>query len=413
MLSNIQAKLLIVDDLPENLLALEALIKREDRIVYKALSADEALSLLLQHEFAMAILDVQMPGMNGFELAELMRGTEKTRNIPIVFVSAAGRERNYAFKGYESGAVDFLHKPLDIHAVKSKVNVFVDLYRQSKAMQEQVLALEQSRREQEALLEQLQSTRLELEQAVRMRDDFMSIVAHEVRTPLNGLILETQLRKMHLARNNAAAFTLDKMHAMVDRDERQIKSLIRLIEDMLDVSRIRTGKLSIRPTRFDLSTLVRDLLHNFSRQIDAAETSVTLDAEQPVIGNWDEFRIEQVISNLLTNALRYGANSPVSVKVYSEGSTALVDVRDQGIGISEENQQRIFQQFERISARHSVAGLGLGLFISEQIVTAHGGTITVQSRIGEGALFRVCLPLQENSQPNATSDRPHGRISSK
>ncbi|MDF9773382.1 hybrid sensor histidine kinase/response regulator [Pseudomonas baetica] len=393
MLRNIQAKVLIVDDLPENLLALEALIKREDRIVYKALSADEALSLLLQHEFAMAILDVQMPGMNGFELAELMRGTERTRNIPIVFVSAAGRELNYAFKGYESGAVDFLHKPLDIYAVKSKVNVFVDLYRQSKAMQEQVLALEHSRREQETLLKQLQNTQLELEQAVRMRDDFMSIVAHEVRTPLNGLILETQLRKMHLARDNAAAFTLDKMHAMVDRDERQIKNLIRLIEDMLDVSRIRTGKLSIRPTCFDLSALVRELLQNFSRQIDAAETSVTLDAEQPVIGNWDEFRIEQVISNLLTNALRYGAKGPISVKVYSEEGRALVDVQDQGIGISEENQERIFQQFERVSAKHAVAGLGLGLFISEQIVTAHGGTITVQSRIGEGALFRVCLPL--------------------
>ncbi|KAB0494245.1 hybrid sensor histidine kinase/response regulator [Pseudomonas vancouverensis] len=393
MLSNIQAKLLIVDDLPENLLALEALIKREDRIVYKALSADEALSLLLQHDFAMAILDVQMPGMNGFELAELMRGTEKTKNIPIVFVSAAGRELNYAFKGYESGAVDFLHKPLDIHAVKSKVNVFVDLYRQSKAMKEQVLALEQSRREQEALLKQLQSTQLELEQAVRMRDDFMSIVAHEVRTPLNGLILETQLRKMHLARDNAAAFTLDKMHAMVDRDERQIKSLIRLIEDMLDVSRIRTGKLSIRPTQFDLSTLVRDLLHSFSQQIDAAEASVTLIAEQPVIGRWDEFRIEQVVSNLLTNALRYGARSPITVRVYSETGQARVDVQDQGIGISEDNQKRIFQQFERVSAKHAVAGLGLGLFISEQIVTAHGGTITVQSRIGEGALFRVCLPL--------------------
>ncbi|MHC8407258.1 hybrid sensor histidine kinase/response regulator [Pseudomonas sp. TMB3-21] len=393
MLSNIQAKLLIVDDLPENLLALEALIKREDRIVYKALSADEALSLLLQHEFAMAILDVQMPGMNGFELAELMRGTEKTRNIPIVFVSAAGRELNYAFKGYESGAVDFLHKPLDIHAVKSKVNVFVDLFRQSKAMKQQVEALERSRREQEALLLKLQSTQLELEQAVRMRDDFMSIVAHEVRTPLNGLILETQLRKMHLARDNAAAFALDKMHAMVDRDERQIKSLIRLIEDMLDVSRIRTGKLSIRPSRFDLSTLVRGLLENFAPQIDAAESSVTLDAEHPVIGNWDEFRIEQVISNLITNALRYGAKSPISVKVYSEGAEARVEVRDLGIGISEENQKRIFQQFERVTAKHAVAGLGLGLFISEQIVTAHGGSITVESRIGEGALFRVCLPL--------------------
>ena len=393
MLSNFQAKLLIVDDLPENLLALEALIKREDRIVYKALCADEALSLLLQHEFAMAILDVQMPGMNGFELAELMRGTEKTKNIPIVFVSAAGRELNYAFKGYESGAVDFLHKPLDIHAVKSKVNVFVELFRQSKAMKQQVEALEQSRREQEALLKRLQSTQQELEQAVRMRDDFMSIVAHEVRTPLNGLILETQLRKMHLARDNAAAFTLDKMQAMVDRDERQIKSLIRLIEDMLDVSRIRTGKLSIRPTRFDLSERVRNLLQNFAAQIEAAESSVTLVAEQPVVGNWDEFRIEQVISNLLTNALRYGAKSPITVKVYSERGEARVEVRDFGIGISEENQHRIFQQFERVTAKHAVAGLGLGLFISEQIVTAHGGTITVESRIGEGALFRVCLPL--------------------
>lgn len=392
LLSDIQAKLLIVDDLPENLLALEALIKREDRIVYKALSADEALSLLLQHEFAMAILDVQMPGMNGFELAELMRGTAKTKNIPIVFVSAAGREMNYAFKGYESGAVDFLHKPLDIHAVKSKVNVFVELYRQSKAMKQQVEALEQSRREQETLLAQLQLTQVELEHAVRMRDDFMSIVSHEVRTPLNGLILETQLRKMHLARDNAAAFTMDKMHAMVERDERQIQSLIRLIEDMLDVSRIRTGKLSIRPAQFDLTQTVAQLIQSFAAQISAAQSTVNFNPGPPVVGQWDEFRIEQVISNLLTNALRYGAKKPIDVSVYIDGDHAVIDVRDQGIGISEENQLRVFQQFERVSASHASAGLGLGLFISEQIVAAHSGTITVQSALGEGALFRVRLP---------------------
>lgn len=392
---DIQAKLLIVDDLPENLLALEALIRREDREVFKALSADEALSLLLQHEFALAIIDVQMPEMNGFELAELMRGTQKTRTIPIIFVSAAGRERNYAFTGYESGAVDFLHKPLDTHAVKSKVNVFVELYRQRKAMREQVIALEQSRREQEVLLQQLQATRGELEQAVRMRDDFMSIVAHEVRTPLNGLILETQLRKMHLARDNAAAFSLDKVRAMVERDERQIKSLIRLIEDMLDVSRIRTGKLSIRPTRFNLTTLVENLLRNFQPQIAAAECTLSWTAEPLVEGHWDEFRIEQVVSNLLTNALRYGGKSPIDVRVYKTPEHACIEVQDRGIGISEENQKRIFQQFERVSSKAAASGLGLGLFISEQIVTAHGGTITVNSRINEGALFRVYLPFHK------------------
>ncbi|WP_166367268.1 hybrid sensor histidine kinase/response regulator [Pseudomonas akapageensis] len=397
MLSNIEAKLLIVDDLPENLLALEALIRGEDRTVYKALSADEALSLLLQHEFAMAILDVQMPGTDGFELAELMRSTEKTKNIPIVFVSAAGREMNYAFKGYESGAVDFLHKPLDIHAVRSKVSVFVDLYRQRKAMNVQVEALEQARKEQEVLLKRLQATQEELEHAVRMRDDFMSIVSHEVRTPLNGLILETQLRKLHLARDNADAFTLDKMRAMVDRDERQIKSLIRLIEDMLDVSRIRTGKLSIRPTHFDLAQLVVSLVENFRQQATEAGSTLSVEAPRPVVGTWDEFRIEQVIANLLTNALRYGCKSPVDVRVYQENDMACVDVCDHGGGISEENQKRIFQQFERVSNNHAGAGLGLGLYISEQIVAAHGGRISVQSAIGEGALFHVSLPLSNNA----------------
>src|SRR5471032_1129657 len=241
MLSNIQAKLLIVDDLPENLLALEALIKREDRQVFKALSADEALSLLLEHEFAMAILDVQMPGMNGFELAELMRGTEKTKNIPIVFVSAAGRELNYAFKGYETGAVDFLYKPLDVGAVKSKVNVFVSLYQQRHETRRQVAALEKSRQEQETLLQELHATQAELQRSVQMRDEFMSMVAHELRTPLNTLFLEAQVRKMQLDRHNLDAFNEDNLTKMVARDGRQIQSMIRLIDDMLDVSRMRSG----------------------------------------------------------------------------------------------------------------------------------------------------------------------------
>ena len=397
MVSNIEAKLLIVDDLPENLLALEALIRGEDRVVYKALSADEALSLLLQHEFALAILDVQMPGTDGFELAEMMRSTEKTKNIPIVFVSAAGREMNYAFQGYESGAVDFLHKPLDIHAVRSKVSVFVDLYRQRKAIDMQVQALEHARQEQAVLLKRLQATQEELEHAVRMRDDFMSIVSHEVRTPLNGLILETQLRKLHLERNNTDAFTPDKMRAMVERDERQIKSLIRLIEEMLDVSRIRTGKLSIRPKGFDLAQLVVGLVESFGPQATEAGSSLRVEAPLPVVGYWDEFRIEQVIVNLLTNALRYGGASPVEVRVYLENGMACVDVADHGPGISEENQKRIFQQFERVSANHANAGLGLGLYISEQIVAAHGGSISVHSAIGDGALFHVSLPLTNNA----------------
>ncbi|MCT8165593.1 hybrid sensor histidine kinase/response regulator [Pseudomonas putida] len=407
MPSTILAKLLIVDDLPENLLALAALIHGEDREVHQAQSAEQALSLLLEHEFALAILDVQMPGMNGFELAELMRGTEKTRHIPIVFVTAAGREMNYAFKGYESGAVDFLHKPLETLAVKSKVTVFVELYRQRKALDRQLQALEQSRQEQEQLLAQLQVARGELEHAVRMRDDFMSIVSHEVRTPLNGLILETQLRKMHLARGNIDAFSQDKLQAMVERDERQINSLIRLIEDMLDVSRIRTGKLSLRPKAFDLSQLARGLVESFSAQAAALETQIELQSCEPVVGEWDEFRIEQVLANLLSNALRYGERKPIQVRVFERDAMAWVQVQDQGIGVSAANQQRIFQQFERVAAHQASGGLGLGLYISEQIVHAHGGCIQVDSTEGEGATFSIQLPLanstEQNAQARATS----------
>ncbi|MDM0043285.1 hybrid sensor histidine kinase/response regulator [Variovorax dokdonensis] len=394
MPSEVESKLLIVDDLPENLLALDALIRGHGRRVFKAQSAEEALGLMLAHDFALAILDVQMPGMNGFELAELMRGTERTRHIPIIFVSAAGREMNYAFKGYESGAVDFLQKPLDPHVVASKVNVFVELYSHKKALRREVDALATLHREQEALVEQLQATHRELERAVRMRDDFMSMVSHELRTPLNTLYLETQVRKLHLSKGNTVHFGPDRLPAMIERDQRQIQSMVRLIDDMLDVTRLRSGALTIQPKPTDLVFLARAVVENLSQQAEAAGCAVSLHAPESAPGSWDEFRIEQVITNLLTNALRYGGGLPVEVSVHAAGQWAVVSVRDHGCGIAEEDQRRIFEQFERTEeSRRKAPGLGLGLYITRQIVLAHGGEIEVQSAPGEGATFTVRLPL--------------------
>ncbi|MBG6073573.1 MULTISPECIES: hybrid sensor histidine kinase/response regulator [unclassified Polaromonas] len=394
MLNDNNVNVLIVDDLPDNLLALEAVIRLEGRTIFQASSGEEALALLLSHEFALAILDVQMPGMNGFELAELMRGTEKTRHIPIVFVTAAGKESNFAFKGYESGAVDFLYKPLDVQAVQSKVNVFALMYRQRLETRRQVLALEKSRQEQEALLANLQTTQMALEKALKLRDEFMSVVAHELRTPLNTLFMDVQMRKMLLDRGKIAVFDAAYLEKMVTRDQRQVQSMVRLIDDMLDVTRIRSNHLSIRPALFDLQAMLGRVVGNLNLQAQAAGSAITLHADQPVTGCWDEFRIEQVVTNLLTNALRYGNGKPVEVSVVLLGGSVAIQVRDQGKGIPVQDQQRIFDPFERaVGQDDSTSGLGLGLYITRQLVQAHGGTINVKSQEGEGSLFSVMLPL--------------------
>lgn len=388
-----RTKLLIVDDLPENLLALTALIQHDGHRIFQASSGEEALGLLLEHDFALAILDVQMPGMTGFELAELMRGTEKTRHIPIVFVTAANRDHNHAFKGYENGAVDFLYKPLDGYAVKSKVNVFVDLHRQRQQIQRQFEALQASRRQQQLLLTELQTTQLELQGALQMRDDFMSLVAHELRTPLSALSIDIQVRQKHLEKGNTALFEPAQLSSMFTKYRRQTQSMTRLIEDMLDVSRIRNGKLSIRPVTTDLSHLLARVIEDIPRQ--DRDGTISLHAEPGVVGHWDEFRIEQVVINLLSNALRYGAGKPVDVRLTTSGGQAHISVRDAGIGIAPDAHQRIFEQFVRVADPRAQAcpGLGLGLYITQQLVAAHGGTITVDSRLGEGSVFTVSLPL--------------------
>jgi signal transduction histidine kinase len=389
------SKILIVDDLPENLQALEALLRHEQRAIYQAASGEQALALLLEHEFALAILDVQMPGMDGFELAEVMRSTTRTRHIPIVFVSAAGRELDYAFKGYESGAVDFMYKPLDADAVRSKVNVFVALDQQRRETRRQMLALEQSRQEQEVLLRELNQTQQELQRSLKMRDEFMSLVAHELRTPLNTLFLETQMRSLQLKRGNTAAFAPQPMEAMIQRDERQIKSMIRLIDDMLDVSRMRSGKLSIRPAQVELMNLLERVVSDLSLQAATTGSSLTLRPHDGVTGCWDEFRVEQVIVNLLTNALRYGCGQPVEVSVERSGDLVRINVRDQGKGIAPSDLERIFEPYERGARNGEPKGLGLGLYISRQLAISHGGELRVTSKPGEGSVFSLVLPCTD------------------
>jgi signal transduction histidine kinase len=243
------------------------------------------------------------------------------------------------------------------------------------------------------LVHELRAAQNDLERAVQMRDDFMSMVSHELRTPLNTISLQTQMRKRQLASGNAQAFSLDQVRTMVERDERQTRSMVRLIDDMLDVSRLQRGSLSMQPRPMDLSLVVRRVVDGFSEQAAATGCPITLDAPDAVNGTWDEFRIEQVVANLMTNAFRYGAGKPIEVSVGQEGGHGFVKVRDHGIGIAPENIERIFGQFERAVDSRSIPGLGLGLYITRQILQAHDGSISAQSTPGEGSVFTVRLPL--------------------
>jgi signal transduction histidine kinase len=225
-----------------------------------------------------------------------------------------------------------------------------------------------------------------------MRDEFMSLVAHELRTPLNTLFLETQMRALQLKRGNLPAFEPEQMGKMISRDERQIKAMIRLIDDMLDVSRMKSGMLSIRPGSVELMTLLERVVSDLTLQASAAGSSIALAPRAPVSGWWDEFRIEQVIVNLLTNALRYGGGAKVEVSVIDGDGKVRVDVRDHGRGIAPEDLERIFQPYERGARNGEPKGLGLGLYISRQLAMSHGGELTVDSRPGAGAVFSLVLP---------------------
>lgn len=230
----------------------------------------------------------------------------------------------------------------------------------------------------------------ELDKAVRVRDEFLSVASHELKTPLSSIKLQLQMRKKALdAGGESAIWSASEFRKMVADDEKQFDRLNRLIDDMLDVSRLTAGKFYLKPEPMELRALVQEVVDRFSIQARAGGSTLSLEAGAPVRGQWDWYRLEQVVTNLLTNAMKYGEGRPIQVTVKAEGQKAVLIVKDHGIGIAPSDQSRIFEQFERAVSPNEVSGLGLGLYITKQIVVAHGGSISVKSELGQGSEFRV------------------------
>ncbi len=361
------AKVLLVDDLDENLLALKALLHRPDVEVLTARSGREALELLLVHDVALALLDVQMPEMDGFELAELMRGADRTRRVPIIFVTAGAREVGRVFRGYEVGAVDFLFKPIDPVLLAHKVSTFVDLHHQR---------LE---------IERLAEERSEM---LRLNEMFIAAISHDLRSPLSSVLMGASLLDREVS-SPSARQTLARVRSSAER-------MVGMLDQLYDLARARLGGgIAIDPKDANFRALADKVLEELRLVYPDRALQVTYD-EGSTTGVWDESRIEQIIANLVGNALRYGTKgTDVRVSIRSSASSMVLEVHNAG-AISEEIRATLFDPFRRgetgRDSRAARDSLGLGLFIVRQIVLAHGGTIDVTSSPDHGTTFRVELP---------------------
>lgn len=405
-----RVEILLVDDRPENLLALEAILEPLGQHLVSAHSGEEALKCVLQHDFAAILLDVQMPDMNGFDAAQIIKSREKSRFIPIIFLSAINKEDSYVFKGYSMGAVDYVFKPFNPDVLRSKVAVFVDLYLKQQQIGEQSeLLAESQRRELElqhraALLEseaksaaqlaelneQLHSRQLELEQAMGVRNRFYASMSHELRTPINAVIGYSTLLI-----DNIYGPLNDKQREGLQRTLKAARHLLELVNDVLDLSKIEAGKIELALQPVNIPLLIEDLFVTVRPLADeyGSELSFQHDSDSLTI-NTDPRRVRQILLNLLSNAIKFGRKKPIEVKAAPtpDGGVS-IEVIDRGEGISEEDKGRVFEEFVQVSTTQQ-PGTGLGLPISRRLASLLDGTLELESVLEEGSVFRLTLPRE-------------------
>jgi len=410
MNENLPVKILIVDDREENLFAMEALLESPDLLIITARSGNEALGILLEQEVALILLDVQMPGMNGFETAELIRGSSRTKHIPIIFVTAISKETRHIFQGYESGAVDYLFKPIEPDILKSKVRVFIDLHQQKQTLENITRKLETTiseliesrkklRQNEESIRDAwktAEKARDSAEEANRAKSEFLANMSHEIRTPLNGIIGMADLALLE----KCPPHQKERIESIKQSGE----SLLEILNEILDLSKIEAERVELESIPFNPMEIIERVVRMLSIKIyeKNLELICKIDPAIPdqVIG--DPTRFRQIVLNLLSNAYKFTEKGEIRISANIETSTGQkimlqFIISDTGIGIPKNKLEQLFQSFQQAEASTSrkYGGTGLGLTITRKLLDLMNGDIRVESDQGLGSTFYVRIPFKK------------------
>jgi signal transduction histidine kinase len=389
LLNKKRSTILVVDD-NEDINNFVASVLSDDYDVITAFNGQEGLQKTVLHRPDLVLTDIMMPKMSGHQMIQAIRKDPSLATTCIVVLTAKADDQ-LRVQLLNEGVQDYVIKPFYPEEILARVKNLISMKKTRESLQTD---LETQVRDIEILAQEVSIRRKELQNAVKARDEFLSIASHELKTPLTSLKLQLQVAR----RGMKKAVSVESINETLASSLKQVDSLSSLVDELLDVTRIQSGKLNLSFESMDLCLLVREVVQHFSEELKAADITVELDLLQDCVGKWDQSRLEQVLVNLVSNAIKYAPGSHLKIAMRRTDSRIVLTVHDNGPGIEKEKQERLFERFERASSSRHVSGLGLGLFIAKNLVEAHGGTIKLTSDVGMGTEFVIELPVEIQQQ---------------